>query len=68
MISAPQKPAMVRWLLHDVVILSIASPKAKAKLVENKITHILSIHDAAEPGDGVSKLSSKLHHLYFISL
>ena len=68
MISAPQKPAMVRWLLHDVVILSIASPKAKAKLVENKITHILSIHDAAEPGDGVSKLNNKLHHLYFISL
>ena len=32
----------------------IASPE---KLEENKITHVLSIHDIAEPGDGVSKLN-----------
>ncbi|XP_065913708.1 dual specificity protein phosphatase 22-like [Dysidea avara] len=30
---------------------AIGSPKAKQKLVENKITHILSIHDTAAPGD-----------------
>lgn len=39
--------------LLDVFTL-IASPKSKQKLEENKITHILSIHDMAEPGDGVS--------------
>ena len=38
-------------------IVLLASPKAKQKLVDNKITHILSIHDAAEPGDGVSSLN-----------
>ena len=29
------------------------------KLEENKITHILSIHDIAEPGDGVSSFNKR---------
>ena len=49
----------------------IASPKGKQKLVENKITHILSIHDTAEPADGVSKylhneLNQFLHYTNFL--
>jgi len=39
---------------YTLLYCVLASPKAKQKLVDSKITHILSIHDAAEPGDGVS--------------
>ena len=42
----------------------LASPKAKQKLVDNKITHILSIHDAAVPGDGVRLVQTNYHLVY----
>jgi len=51
---------------QSLIIFLIASPKAKQKLVENKITHILSIHDAAEPGDGVSSLDNEMISFNFV--